>query len=1184
LHTWRVNVLNNLLTTLAIAGLPVVILVVLEEIRRPEEWLETLIFVTTYLLITGLAVFRRLDFRLRAWSTLLLGYVAGALAFARGGLAGDGRVYLLALPMLALILIGPRSGLAMTILSLLIFVAFAASAHLGWMADWLVTPDNSLLLMNWVVGGVFFALALIVLMTTQWHSNRLQRIIALENARLYEESEGLRTFNENIVQSMNEGIIVWGRRGHVTFVNPQVAELVNRPSADLIGQHWKTFVSPEYVTKVQEEADRLSGGSASRYEAALLDRDGQRVYVVVSTRPLFDGGRFTGALTVLTNITELERAEEARWESEEKYRNLVEHANDGIVLVQDGVCKFVNPRLAEIIGYSAEELIGTLFIEHIHSDQLAELTKYYERRMTGEEIAPIYETVIKLKDGKRLSVEVSASVITYQGKPAAFAIIRDITERKRVEEALWQRTAQLEALRQVELELTAQLDLDALLHSIVSRAMELLGGTSSGLYLYRPERDVLEWSVAIDPTTVVPLGTVLHRGEGLSGKIWESGKPLIVNGYGQWEGRASVWENFPVATVVGAPVRWGDEFLGVLNVAVDTPHILSPASAELLSLFAAQAAIAIQNARLYEQAQHEIAERKQTEEMLQRRTRELALLHHSSQIFNSTLDMDQVLVTVLEEARHLLNAVACSVWLFDPATDELVCRQTTDPRGEMLLGWRLAPGTGLADWAARHGESVIVSDTRSDERYFKGVDQKAKLELRSILSVPLQVKQNVIGVLQAVHTEVGHFGSNDLTLLEPLAASAASAIENARLYEQARREIAERERAEKELRESEKQLRQQERLAAIGQLAGGIAHDFNNILTAIILFAQAPMSKHDLPPDVVQALETILDESQRATKLVQQILDFGRRSAMETHLVDLASFTEEVINVLQWTIPENIQLIPTLESGEYVIEADSTRIQQVLLNLATNARDAMPEGGELRIGLARVEVRPGERSPLAGMDVGEWACLNVSDTGTGIPPDILPHIFEPFFTTKERGEGTGLGLAQVYGIVAQHKGHIDVETIVGEGTTFRVYLPACRDGEEKTPPKDKAPVIPEGLGETILLVEDEKKLREATRETLESLGYRVLTAVGGRQALEVYQTAGRVALVITEVIMPEMGGKRLLQELKEMNPCVQVLAITGYVVQKELEALKEMGFWDVVRKPFDANSLAKMIRQTLDAD
>jgi len=386
-------------------------------------------------------------------------------------------------------------------------------------------------------------------------------------------------------------------------------------------------------------------------------------------------------------------------------------------------------------------------------------------------------------------------------------------------------------------------------------------------------------------------------------------------------------------------------------------------------------------------------------------------------------------------------------------------------------------------------------------------------------------------------------------------------------------------------REIQRRVQRQERLAAVGQLAGGIAHDFNNLLTTIMLYAQMPLSEQDLPPNLNQAFETILDESRQAAKLVQQILDFSRRSPIKTHLVDLKPFAKEAVRVLERTIPESIRLRFEAGSEKYVVNADPTRIQQVLMNLVVNARDAMPEGGELRIDLSRVKVGPDEKPPVVEMSPGEWICLAVSDTGAGIPPEVLSHLFEPFFTTKEPGKGTGLGLAQVHGIVVQHEGHIGVETEVGKGTAFRVYLPACQAGEEEIPQQETALAAPDGQGEIILLVEDNEGTRRAGRRLLESLGYRVLAAANGQEALEVYGAAGEeIDLVITDVVMPEMGGRRLMRELRKANPGLKVLAVTGYVVEEDIHQLKEGGFLDVVHKPFDVETLAQVIRRALDED
>jgi PAS domain S-box-containing protein len=380
----------------------------------------------------------------------------------------------------------------------------------------------------------------------------------------------------------------------------------------------------------------------------------------------------------------------------------------------------------------------------------------------------------------------------------------------------------------------------------------------------------------------------------------------------------------------------------------------------------------------------------------------------------------------------------------------------------------------------------------------------------------------------------------------------------------------------------EEQMRLQERLAAVGQLAGGIAHDFNNFLTTIMLYAQILLRKSGLPQELVPVAETILEESRRAAELVRRILDFSRRSLIETRPVDLAPYVEETADILQRTLPENIHLLVDVGVEEYIVNADPARIQQVMMNLALNARDAMPDGGELCIGLSRIEVKTEDEPPVAEMTCGEWVCLTISDTGTGMTEEVQSHLFEPFFTTKGP-KGTGLGLAQAYGVVKRHGGHIGVETQAGQGTTFRVYLvphEATELVESQKPPS----ALPQGQGEIVLLVEDEDRVREAGCEILESLGYRVLVAADGQVAMQVYRSAERVDLVLTDLIMPEMGGKELAQELKKIDPRVKVLAITGYTLVENVEELKRAGLLDIVQKPFEVKTLARVVRRTLDAD
>ena len=393
-----------------------------------------------------------------------------------------------------------------------------------------------------------------------------------------------------------------------------------------------------------------------------------------------------------------------------------------------------------------------------------------------------------------------------------------------------------------------------------------------------------------------------------------------------------------------------------------------------------------------------------------------------------------------------------------------------------------------------------------------------------------------------------------------------------------------------ERKEMEARLRQQERLAAVGQLAAGIAHDFRNLLSTIILNAQLLGGTRGVPAMGLKRIETIIDESYKATDLVQQILDFSGRAMLKRQSLDLETLTRETTEMLDRTLPETIRLELEVGPGPHVIEADPARIQSALTNLALNARDAMPEGGVLGITLSKIQVGRGEMPPVAEMGPGDWVGLTVSDTGIGMTEEVQSHLFEPFFTTKGVGEGTGLGLAQVFGIVRQHRGFIDVETAPGEGSAFHLYFPASADGTEGEATSSEAPQVrPTGRGETILLVEDEGKLRSAGRSMLESLGYRVETASNGREALAFCQsprwskpTSQRIALVVTDLVMPEMGGEALLREVHHFRPDLPFIAITGYALgSDDLLDLQDAGFTEVIAKPIDVDTWARAIRRAL---
>ncbi len=380
-------------------------------------------------------------------------------------------------------------------------------------------------------------------------------------------------------------------------------------------------------------------------------------------------------------------------------------------------------------------------------------------------------------------------------------------------------------------------------------------------------------------------------------------------------------------------------------------------------------------------------------------------------------------------------------------------------------------------------------------------------------------------------------------------------------------------------RDYQTRIQMQDRLATVGQMAAGIAHDFNNIMAAILVYADLMRTDAELTETARNRLGIIQQQVQRASSLIRQILDFSRRSVMEQSSLDLLPFIKELDKMLRRVISETVSLRLSYQPGTYVVKADPTRLQQALLNLAVNGRDAMPEGGRLLFELDKFEILPGDTAPIAEMQSGKWIRISVSDSGVGIPPENFAHIFEPFYTTKPVGQGTGLGLAQVYGIIKQHEGYIDVQSQVGRGTVFNIYLPAQETPEAVNPPVD-VPVKLEGNGRKVLVVEDDHATLTALRALLEAHHYQVLTASNGAEALRRYESLmGSVELVVSDVVMPQMGGLALYRKISEQWPQTKVLFITGHPLGKESQELLENGSVSWLQKPFSIQEFNLAVRR-----
>lgn len=374
----------------------------------------------------------------------------------------------------------------------------------------------------------------------------------------------------------------------------------------------------------------------------------------------------------------------------------------------------------------------------------------------------------------------------------------------------------------------------------------------------------------------------------------------------------------------------------------------------------------------------------------------------------------------------------------------------------------------------------------------------------------------------------------------------------------------------------ESQILRTQRLESIGTLASGIAHDLNNVLAPILMTAQLLQSQLN-DERSQRLLPIIINNAKRGANLVKQVLSFTRGIEGDRTVLQLKHVVQEIEQVIKETFPKSIELKIEVPPDLWVINGNATQLHQVIMNLCVNARDAMVNGGELRISLENCYLDANYTQMHLNASVGNYVCLTVSDTGSGIPPEFIDRIFEPFFTTKEIGKGTGLGLSTVQGIVQSHNGFIDVTSEIGQGSQFRVYFPADIHAEIKT---ETEPETYTGAGELILIVDDEEAIRDVTKTSLETHNYRAITARDGIQAIELYaQHRDEIAIVLTDMIMPQMDGLTTIRTLKKINPQVKIIAVSGLVPHQKSTNTQEIGVQAFLSKPYTA----KQLLQTIDS-
>ncbi|MBN1877146.1 MAG: PAS domain S-box protein, partial [Anaerolineae bacterium] len=768
-------------------------------------------------------------------------------------------------------------------------------------------------------------------------------------------------------------------------------------------------------------------------------------------------------VAIYEDMTRRKQAEEARRESEQRFRSIIENTMAGYFLLdKEGIIRDVNPAWVKLYHYdSAEEVIGQHFTVVQKLDDVEQARELVDGIMRGDARYLIGEFSRKCKDGAIGYHTFSARPVSHSGEIVGIeGFIIDTTERIQAEKSFQESEAQFRALFETMTEGVA-------LHEV----------------LYDENGKIADYVIIdVNPAYVTQTGVSRKAAVGLkASEAYGTESPPYLDIYEK-------------VVTTGMPAHFETYFVP-LNKYFSI-SVFSPRKGQFATVFA------------------DITERKIAEE---ERERLLARVQESAQRVRQIMDTVPEGVLLLNSELHLL--------LCNPIAEEYL-HVLTGPHGAKPDRPLTHLGTSTLTEILTSPPQGLWHEVTVDQRIFQVI-------AREIHTGPMV--EGWVLVMRDVTKEY----------------------------------------------EVQQVVQRQERLAAVGQLAAGIAHDFNNIIAAIVLYSQMSLRTPDISSKLQERLRVISEQGQRASDLINQILDFSRSSILDRRPLELVPLLKEQVKLWQRTLPEHIYIDLTYGAEAYVISADPTRMQQVFMNLAVNARDAMPDGGMLRIDISCSHFESYREVPLPDMETGDWIKITFSDTGMGMSDHVVQHLFEPFFTTKERGQGTGLGLAQVYNIIMHHEGKIDVQTAVGKGTTFILYLPALP--VVQLPSAEAINVdLPLGHQETILVVEDNPVTRAAVLESLELLGYRTLEAVNGQEALDIFaKHRDEIALVLSDLVMPEMGGRILTYRLREIAPEMRVVVMSGHPLNQEQAALHEAGVIAWLQKPPDLEQLAEVLARAL---
>ncbi|MFI5089642.1 MAG: PAS domain S-box protein [Terriglobales bacterium] len=913
-------------------------------------------------------------------------------------------------------------------------------------------------------------------------------------------------------------------------------------------------------------------------------------------------------------------------EAEALYRGLFNRMADAVFVIDAETLRFLdcNDAACQAYGYSREELLSMTPIP-LHPPEERELAL---RRLQEKKWGHRAYTHVT-KDGRRLAVEARTTNVPYQGRDAHLSIVHDVTERKQAADTLQVQSAYLEQLIESAPEGIAVLDnqynvlrVNREFTRMFGYAFEEIAGKSLEV-LIPAERGKESNFIrsALDRGQTINVETIRRRRDGSPVAISILGTPIKVSGS-------------PVALYLiyrditqskraeRALIESESKFRAVAETAATTicihdstrflyvnragEKMLGYSRAELMGMNPLLLAHpdSREDMRLRGEARHrgetmparyelkivtksgevrwldfsvtsiqfegktatlatavDITERKRAEELQ-------AALYRIADQTSAATDLEMFYAAIHSIVGELMDARNFYVALYDEDTGLLSFPYFMDERDPAPSPRPLRKR--ITEYVMRSGEPQLAPAERFQELVRAGEIEEIGTPSVDWLGVPMKKGSKAFGVLAVQsYTENVRYGARDLEILNFVGQHVATAIEHKR--------------SENALRHSEKQLWQSQKMEAVGRLAGGVAHDFNNLLTVIKGYTELMLE--DLKPSdpMRTEMEEVQKAADRAAALTRQLLAFSRRQVLAPRVVNLNFLVEDMNKLMLRLLGEDIELSTKLDAGLGSVKADPGQIEQVIMNLAVNARDAMPKGGKLTLETANLELDQAYAREHAVVKPGPYVMLAITDTGCGMDAETLSHVFEPFFTTKEQGKGTGLGLSTVYGIVKQSGGYIWPYSELGMGTSFKIYLPRVDEMAEREQARAQAASGLRGT-ETILLVEDEEGVRALTRQLLQRHGYTVLEAEHGEDALLLCERySGPIHLVLSDVVLAQMSGRELVQRLAPLRREMKVLYMSGY----SDEAIVHHGVLEpgtaFLQKPFTTESLMRKLREVLDS-